>query len=158
MTPYVCIQCGVGAGGREWFVDLGFSIDHYFDTANNAVYLCNECYHGMTLDVGRLLINFRKDHEKWNSGEAPTYSWMEEHYSKKEVEGDVREPQSIGSDSGVAEDQPIPTGISDGSDRNNQDTESDDSKSESTDSGDAVATDDSDSDATALGVITFGKG
>jgi hypothetical protein len=149
MIPYVCIQCGVGAGQREWFLDLGFAIDHYFDTDNIAVYLCNECYHGMTLEVGRLLQKFRIDHEKWDSAEKPSYSWME-------AQLDVRESKSVGQDSGVAEDQRVDATTTPSTDRDDQDSESNNPEPESSDSGDAESTDDSDPDAKGI-QIRFGS-
>jgi hypothetical protein len=151
MAPYVCIQCGVGGPPREWFVDLGFAVDHYFDVNTQAVYLCNECYHAMTLDIGRLLLQFRKDHERWDSGEQPTYNWL------KDQLDDVRESQSGEQDLGTGEDQQLDAATTVGTDGNDQDPEPDDPEPESSDSGDADSTDDSDSNEfTPIGRITFG--
>jgi len=150
MVPYVCIQCGVGGPPREWFVDLGFAVDHYFDVNTQAVYLCNECYHSMTLDISRLLQQFRMEHEKWDSGEKPTYSWMEKNY-------DIREPVPTGQVSGDAESEQFDATVASGSDRDDQDAEPNDPEPESSDSGDADSIDDSDSDATGFRV-TFGSG
>ena len=139
-VPYVCIQCGLGEGRREWFLDLGFAIDHYFDTNNQAIYLCNECYNNLTLEVGRLVSVFRKDHEKWE-GEEPTYHWFE----GQEL-NDIREPESGIQNTGNDGTPEESTGAIASSDRNDQDTEPNDSEPESTDSGDADTIDDSDSD------------
>ena len=149
MIPYVCIQCGVGAGQRDWFVDLGFTIDHYFDVDNMAIYLCNECYHGMTLEVGKLLQKFRLDHEKWDSEEPPSYTWMEEHR-------DVRESESGIQDNGTPRDESFDAATVTGANRDDQDSEPDDSESESSDSGDADSVDDSDPDAKGI-QIRFGS-
>lgn len=153
-VPYVCIQCGLGEGRREWFVDLGFAIDAYFDTNNQAIYLCNECFNNMTLEVGRLLQVFRKDHEKWE-GEEPTYHWFE----GQEL-NDIRESESVGSTGGIEGTPEDSTGVDSSSDGNDQDTEPNDSEPESTDSGDANSVDDSDSDESARKTITasFGEG
>lgn len=136
-VPYVCIQCGLGEGRRDWFVDLGFAIDHYFDTNNQAIYLCSECFNNLTLEVSRLVLIFRKEHEKWE-GEEPTYNWMDNN--------DVRESESgkpvFGSEGNPEE----PTGVDPSSDGNDQDSEPDDSEPELTDSGYADTVDDSDTD------------
>lgn len=140
--PYVCIQCGVGDGRREWYVDLGFSIDHFLDTDSVAVYLCNECYVSMTMDVGRLISQFRKEHEKWQGAE-PTYEWARQH--------DDRRFESTGSIEGS-------TSVDSGTDGNDQDAESNDSESESSDSGDANPVDDSNPDESEGGIsIKFGS-
>lgn len=136
-VPYVCIQCGLGGPPRTWFVDLGFALDHYFNTGNTACYLCNECYSNMTDSVGRLLHQFLQDRAAWQGEVEPTYEWAEEH--------DIREPESSGSISGNEGDTESSTGATSGSDGNDQDTESNDSESEPTDSGDANSTDDSSS-------------
>jgi len=149
MTPYVCIQCGLGAGAREWFVDLGFTVDQYFDVNNQAIYLCNECYNAMTLDIGRLVRTFRRDHEKFSVTETPTYTWMEQ-------QNDVRESESGDKDSGVADDEFINATDDPSTSGDNQDTEPDDSEPESTDSGDANSTDDSDSDESTGFTVKFG--
>ncbi len=150
MVPYTCIRCGVGQGRREWFVDLGWAIDHYFDTGNQAIYLCNECFGDMTVTVGRLVQTFRKDHEKWNSEQEPTYEWAGVH--------DVRESESGESDSGVAGNQLVASTTGSSSDRDDQDSEPDNSESEQPDSGDANATDDGSSDGTGPLKISFGTG
>jgi hypothetical protein len=155
MTPYVCIQCGLGGPPREWFVDLGFAVDHYFDVNTQAVYLCNECYHNMSLDIGRLLIKFRADHEKWESGEAPSYSWLENQVQKRN--DDVRESESGEQNSGTGEAQQLDATTPVGTDRDDQDSEPDDSEPESSDSGDADSTDDSDPDEQSGLKVTFGE-
>ena len=128
-VPYVCIQCGLGGAPRTWFVDLGFAIDHYFNTGNNAIYLCNECYNNLTVSVGRVLQQFMKEREAWRGEEQPSYNWVEQH--------DVREPESIGSDSGSEKSTEIPTGVDSSSDTDDSNTEHDDSESEQPDSSDA---------------------
>lgn len=150
--PYVCIRCGVNGPPREWFVDLNFSIDHYFNTDNHAVYLCNECYMNTTQDISKLIQSFRKEHEKWESDEEPTYNWLERN-------NDVRESESSGSDSGIDESESFDAAASRSADRNDQDPESDNPEPESTDSGDADSTDDSGSDGSGesgLSGIAFG--
>ena len=150
-TPYVCIQCGVGEGRREWFVDLGLPIDQYFNMDNHAIYLCNECYNGMTLDIGRLIVQFRHDHEKWEGGETITYTLF------KESQDDVRESESGEQNSGVGEDQLVDATTTSSSDRDDQDTEPNDSEPEPTDSGDAESVDDSDSDESTNLSVKFGS-
>ena len=150
MTPYVCIQCGLGGPPREWFVDLGFAVDHYFDVNTQAVYLCNVCYHNMSLDIGRLLLKFRAEHEKWESGERPSYSWIEGQLN------DIREPESGEQDPGTGEDQSVDAGTLAGANGNDQDTEPDDSEPEPTDSGDADTVDDSDPDEQSGLTVQFG--
>ncbi|MET0787530.1 MAG: hypothetical protein ABWY25_12595 [Paenisporosarcina sp.] len=136
--PFVCIQCGVGEGRREWFLDLGFAIDHYFDVDNQAIYLCNECYSNLTTTVSRLLMDFRKEHAKWVGSEKPTYNWIEDH--------DVRESEPIGPDAVPPGYVDLNEGTDTGTDGNDQDPEPDDSEPESPDSGDADTIDDSDTD------------
>ena len=149
-VPYVCIQCGLGGPPRDWFVDLGFAIDHYFQADNAAVYLCNECYFNITDSVGRLLYQFRQDHIKWSGEEsvAPSYAWEESgNVGRESTEPDTVPP-------GYAE---IPTGTDTGTDGNDQDTESDDSEPESPDSGDADSADDSSTDDTDEGDERIGE-
>lgn len=153
-VPYVCIQCGLGDKPREWFVDLGFAIDHYFQTDNAAVYLCNECYFNITDSVGKLLNTYRQDHARWSGEETvtPSYAWME-------GTNDIRESES-GPDSVPPGYVEIPTGTDSSSDGNDQDSESDDSEPESPDSGDADTIDDSDTDESDRKTFTafFGNG
>lgn len=139
--PYVCIQCGVGQGRREWFVDLGFTIDQYFDVDNKAIYLCNECYNGMLSDVGQLLLKFRQEHERWEGAETPTYSTYE-----RMMKNDRPESESGQQDSGTTGNQQQSTTVTSGTDGNDQDTESDNPEPESTDSGNAISIDDSNPD------------
>lgn len=55
--PYVCVQCGVGAGPlREWFVDLGIDVDTHTHGGQQAnVYLCNECLPGFLDELLRIM-------------------------------------------------------------------------------------------------------
>lgn len=55
--PYVCVQCGVGAGPlRQWFVDLGFDVDEHTRGGQKAnVYLCNECLPGFLDELLRIM-------------------------------------------------------------------------------------------------------
>ena len=147
-VPYVCIQCGLGEGRREWFLDLGFAIDNYFSVDNQAIYLCNECYNDMTLTVGRLIQTFRQDHEKWNSEEIPTYSWANDNMEVEEEvnSSDVRESEPIGPDAVPPGYVDLNEGTDSSTDGNDQDSESDDPEPELTDSGDAESIDDSDTD------------
>lgn len=153
--PYVCIQCGVGHGRREWFVDLGLALDHYFNTDNAAVYLCNECYFDMVSEVGKLVQKFRKDHEKWNTEEEPSYDWIE----KQDDERGRNSDQLISTTSGSEGATEEPTGVDSSSNGNDQDTEPNNSEPEPTDSGDANSTDDSSSDGSGEPKlsITFGE-
>lgn len=144
--PYVCIQCGVGSGRREWFIDLGFTVDQYFDVDNYAIYLCNECYNAMTRDVSILLQRFRQSHERWDGGESPSYSWLE---SKNVRSREQSSGINVGAGSYAT------TTLS--SDRNDQDTESNDTEPESANSGNADSIDDSNSNESAgLKVVPFG--
>ena len=45
MFPHACINCGaVGISQRQFFVDLGFEINHLYDAfPDGAVYMCNVC-------------------------------------------------------------------------------------------------------------------
>lgn len=155
-VPYVCIQCGLSGPPREWFVDLGFAVDHYFQTDNAAVYLCNECYFNLTDSVSKLLFTFRQEHARWSGDDAvaPSYAWTESGTS------DIREPESNGSDTIPDGNTEEPTGATSSTDGNDQDTESDDSEPESSDSGDADSVDDSDTDESDRKIFTsfFGEG
>lgn len=77
-TPYVCMVCGVGDDRRKWYADLQITgIEFYLNPVNDgAVYLCNECWESLAVDIAKQAQTFLFGMESWAEGQyvEPTYN------------------------------------------------------------------------------------
>ena len=76
--PYVCISCGVGEKPRKWFIDIGLSLDYYFNPVNDGtVFFCDECFNNLKVQAERCVNNWVAENEAWDSPDrvAATYKW-----------------------------------------------------------------------------------
>ena len=124
-NPYVCIQCGVGQEPRKWFLDLGFSLDYYFNPVNEGtVYICDECWSSLIVSVDNCIKNYKIEHEAWDSPDRvlPTYEWQKKNDVRGRelpaAEGDstVSEGDNSGTESNDSEPEPSTTDSSDSTD------------------------------------------
>jgi hypothetical protein len=126
--PYVCVMCGAG-NGRAWYADLGIPLDNYFNPVNNgAVYICNECWDGMALEVAKQSQVLVLGHQPWEGRVEPTYDDDEELETLTIKEGNDR---SDVPDSSTAGDDPVDAGANQAPESDDDDSEPDDSDPES---------------------------
>lgn len=88
--PYVCVYCGVGELPRKWFIDIGLSLDHYFNPVNDGTpFICDECWNNLRVQVERCINNWVSENAGWDSPDriVASYKWKEKEKSEDDVRG-----------------------------------------------------------------------
>jgi hypothetical protein len=142
--PHVCVCCGVGQAPRKWFVDLGITLDYYFNPVNDgAIYLCDECWENLRVQVERQITSYNFNNAEWDSPERlpATYSWKDKeqvapvgnNLSPEQENDDVSRPESGNSTESSGPELDVGDGFDTGSEGDSSSSEPDDPESESDD-------------------------
>lgn len=130
--PYQCLVCGVGnPNERKWFVDTQFNLDNLFNPQNHgSIYLCNECWDSLALDVAKTAQVFVLGQVPWEDGDyvTPTYDSTEELITDGPgtgTEPGVSDSESTGTDTDTVDDDPDSEGGDSDTDADGNDDEAD---------------------------------